>query len=232
MKAYRHIFFDLDHTLWDYQSNASDTLHELYKEYALDQKVNFSAKALVQKFFKVTDAMWDDFNKGKILKTDIRKRRFSIVFKALGTPPQQIPAGFEQAYLDLCPAKAKTIPFANELLNYLMEKEYRLHVITNGFEEIQAVKIKSAGLNHYFGEVITSENAGFRKPDKRIFEWALDKTGAVKEQSLMIGDNPVADIAGAGEFGMDQVFFNPEGNMSEVVATYEISSLEQLTELL
>ena len=107
-----------------------------------------------------------------------------------------------------------------------------MHIITNGFEEVQFIKLEKSNLAQYFEEVITSENAGQKKPHPTIFDFALNLTGAKKEESLMIGDNLEADILGAQQFGIDQVYFNPEKASHQVSVTHEISDLKQLIPIL
>ncbi len=231
MKTYEHIFFDLDHTLWDYEGNAGEALHELYDHHQLGEKGMFSKAELVTTFFDVNDMLWDDYNHHRIQRKDLRERRFPTIFKRLGLPIELRPKDIETEYIALSPTKDKVFDHAHELLDYLSPK-YELHIITNGFDDIQGTKMSSSGIDHYFKVIITSETAGFRKPDPRIFRLALDKSGAEAGHSLMVGDNLKADIGGARDFGMDQVFFNP-GRKSHIdKVTYEISGLKELMSLL
>lgn len=231
MSKYKHLFFDLDHTLWDYDANAAAALTDLHVKYDLHQKSGFTADELISNFFLVNYALWDDFNVGAIGKEDIRKHRFPRIYDALGVSHDHIPLNFELEYVDLCPRKKATMPLAHEVLDFLKEK-FEIHIITNGFKEIQTRKMASALLSPFFTEVITSESAGYRKPDPRVFEYALDKAGASKQESIMIGDNLIADIGGARNAGIDQAFYNPDRKTYQEEVTYEIQSLGQLMELL
>lgn len=231
MSKYKHLFFDLDHTLWDYDVNAAAALTDLHEKYDLHRKSGFTAAQLITNFFKVNYALWDDFNIGAIDKEDIRKFRFPKIYDALGVSHDHIPLNIELEYVDLCPTKKATFPMAHEVLSFLKGK-FAIHVITNGFKEIQTRKIASASLSSFFTEIITSESAGYRKPDPRVFDFALAKAGASKQESIMIGDNLATDISGAKNAGMDQVYFNPDGKSHEEDVTYEIQSLGQLMELL
>ena len=231
MSKYKHLFFDLDHTLWDYDTNAAAALTELHIKYDLYGKSGFTAQELITNFFRVNYALWDEFNIGTIGKADIRKLRFPRIFDGLGVGHDRIPLNFETEYVDLCPTKKATMPMALEGLDYL-KGNFDIHVITNGFKEIQTTKMASALLTPYFTEVITSESAGFRKPDPRVFEFALGLAGASKEESLMIGDNLVADVGGARNAGIDQVYFNPNKASHQEKVTHEIENLGQLMELL
>lgn len=116
-----------------------------------------------------------------------------------------------ERFLDILPEKKGVFPHTFEILNYLRDKQYALHLITNGFEKTQWRKLNSSGLNIYFTEVITSEGSNSVKPQKEIFDFALQKAGARKEQSIMIGDNPDADIGGAVNAGWDSIFVNHTG---------------------
>lgn len=231
MKKYQHIFFDLDHTLWDYDANASLALQELYEHYDLAKKGMFSHRELAQTFFEVNDMLWDDYNHHRIQRKDLRERRFPAIFKLLGLPVELWPADMESEYIALAPTKEKVFAGAHEVLDYLSEK-YRLHVITNGFNDIQRTKMVCSGIGQFFEVVITSETAGFRKPDPRIFQLAIDRAGAYTAESLMIGDNLAADIGGARNFGMDQVFFNPKRLTHAEEVTFEIEALQALKNLL
>lgn len=231
MKTYEHIFFDLDHTLWDYEGNAGEALHELYDHYQLGEKGMFSKAELVTTFFEVNDMLWDDYNHHRIQRKDLRERRFPTIFKRLGLPLDLRPKNIETEYIALSPTKDKVFDHAHELLDYLRPK-YELHIITNGFDDIQSTKMSSSGIDHYFKVIITSETAGFRKPDPRIFQLALDRSGAEAGNSLMVGDNLRADIGGARDFGMDQVFFNPGKKSHTEQVTHEISGLKELISLL
>lgn len=231
MRAYQHIFFDLDHTLWDYEANAAEALFELYDQHDLGKKGMFSKAELVRTFFEVNDMLWDAYNHHRIQRKDLRERRFPTIFKRLGLPIEKRPKSIETDYIALAPTKSAVFEDAHEVLDYLAGK-YELHIITNGFNDIQGTKMASSGISHYFKEIITSETASFRKPDPRIFQLAMDRSGAMSTHSLMIGDNLKADIGGARNFGMDQVFFNPKRFAHTEKVTYEITRLKELKTML
>lgn len=231
MKTYQHIFFDLDHTLWDYEGNAGEALEELYDHYDLGTKGMFTKAEFIRTFFEVNDMLWDDYNHHRIQRKDLRERRFPTIFKRLGLPMDLRPKHIEREYIALSPTKDKVFDYAHELLDYLSTR-YELHIITNGFNDIQSTKMSSSKIDHYFKAIVTSETAGFRKPDPRIFQLALDMSGAVVGHSLMVGDNLKADIGGARDFGMDQVFFNPGRKSHTALVTYEVAGLKELMNLL
>jgi putative hydrolase of the HAD superfamily len=228
---YKTLFFDLDHTLWDYNRSAAETLTDLYKNYGLESLVAFTPSELCQRFFEINFQLWADYNVGKIDSQFLRTQRFRLIFESLGTDPSLLPKDFGSEYTFTCPTKPHLIDGALDLLNDLKDR-FHLHIITNGFEDVQHTKVKSAGLLPYFDEVITSERAGGKKPGKAIFEYSLGITGSRVENSLMIGDNLQTDIAGARNMGMDQVFFNPENLDAPFVPSYTVAHLSEITSCL
>lgn len=226
-QKYQHIFFDLDHTIWDYDANARDSLTELYHSYSLKNYRKFSCDQLCDGFFRTNAQLWKLYDLGKIGREHLREERFRSVFRELGFTDMDLAYQFGEDYLTLCPTKKAILPGALELLEYLSGK-YTLHVITNGFHDVQSVKIESAGLTHFFSEVVTSERAGARKPAREIFEFALRTAGAIREQSVMIGDNLLTDIAGARSCQIDHIYFNPAKTPHQEAVTLEVHSLSDL----
>lgn len=231
MSKYQHIFFDLDHTLWDYDANASEALFELYDHYNFSSLEAFTKEELVAVFFEVNYSLWGLYNQHRIGRGDIRKRRFPQIFHKLRVALEHLPENLEREYIDLAPTKDKVFPNATEVLEYLSSK-YELHLITNGFDDIQQTKLRSSKLDNYFGKVITSESSKARKPNPRIFEVAFELTGASSFDSIMIGDNLEADIAGAKRIEMDHVWFNPNRIATNVDVQHEISNLLELKSIL
>ena len=228
---YRHIFFDLDHTIWDFDKNAEEALHELYGIYGLKDLGLHSADLFIETYKRNNHRLWAEYHVGKISKTELREARFKKTFLDLGLHPEVIPAGFEDDYVKLCPTKTNLFPHAHETLQYLQSK-YTLHLISNGFRESQDVKISGTNIGGYFQHVIISEVIGVNKPDKAIFQHALDLAGATKSKSLMIGDSVEADVRGALDFGMDAIYFNPAGLEKPDDVPVEIRSLKELMVML
>jgi|TARA_Y100000114_G_scaffold60348_1_gene55334 putative hydrolase of the HAD superfamily len=231
LSKYQHIFFDLDHTLWDYDANAAEALHELYEVHKLEQLEAFTKQDLVAMFFEVNHKLWDLYNHHRIGRADIRKRRFPEIFHKLRVSPEHLPATFEEEYVALAPTKSRLFDYATEVLDYLSAR-YKLHLITNGFDDIQHTKLRSSNLTPYFQRVITSESSRSRKPNPRIFEVAFELTGADCFNSIMIGDNLDSDIAGAKRVDMDHVWFNPTRMATNVAVQHEISNLLELKSIL
>lgn len=223
-----HLFFDLDHTLWDYEACSNETLEELWLAYNLNERgvplMNF-----LQKFSEINEELWRQLHAGEINKDVIRNDRFPMILSELAIADNGIAIKMQQEYINVCPTKPYLIDGALELLESISGK-YGLHIITNGFDEIQGVKLRSGGIEHFFEEVITSGRAGYQKPEKQIFDYAIEKANAQHENSLMIGDNPISDIEGAYLAGIDQVFFNPDNQQCPVKPTLEIKSLRELLE--
>ncbi|MCJ8210730.1 YjjG family noncanonical pyrimidine nucleotidase [Mucilaginibacter sp. RS28] len=228
---YRHLFFDLDHTIWDFDRNAEETLHELYVHYKLDVLGLPSAAAFIENYTQNNHRLWAEYHLGKITKDYLREMRFKQTFLDLGMHPDLIPTGFEDDYVRICPTKMNLFPEAHETLQYLQQK-YTMHIISNGFKEATGMKVSNTGLTAYFDNVIISEVVGVNKPDKAIFEHALELAGAVKEESVMIGDSLEADVRGALNFGMDAIFFNPNNLPKPDDVPVQITHLNQLRDIL
>ena len=231
MKKYKHIFFDLDHTLWDFDKNSSETLLELYQTHNLQSLGVKSFESFLTAYRERNTMMWDEYRLGKIDKATLRDKRFVFTFWDLGLDPDTTPVGLSADYIRLSPARNHLFPHSHEVLTYLKEK-YKLHIITNGFEEAQHIKLEASDLKKYFEEIIISEHTGFKKPDIRIFEYAEKLTGATREDSVMIGDGLEVDVLGAIDAGWDAVFFNPNGIQHSENLKYEIVSLDQLQSIL
>jgi putative hydrolase of the HAD superfamily len=231
IKKYNHIFFDLDHTIWDFDKNAEEALQELYVIHELESIGLTSAEAFIETYTRNNHRLWAEYHVGKITKDYLREARFRQSFLDLGVAPELIPIGFEDAYVQLCPTKTNLFPHAHETLQYLSEK-YPLYLISNGFKESSEIKIGNTGIGKYFQHVIISEVIGVNKPDRAIFQHALDLAGATKEESIMIGDSIEADVRGALNFGMDAIYFNPFYAEKPADVPVQIHTLKELTTLL
>jgi putative hydrolase of the HAD superfamily len=228
---YNHLFFDLDHTIWDFDKNAEETLHELYHTYNLNDLGLYSADIFIERYTLNNHQLWADYHVGKISKQVLRETRFAKTFTDLGVPSEHIPQQFEDDYVTICPTKTNLFPFAHETLTYLKDK-YTLHIISNGFKESTEMKITNNGLEVYFEHVIISEVVGVNKPDRAIFDHALNLAEADVSKSIMIGDSIEADIRGAQNYGMKAIYFNPEGKEKPADVEHQISCLSELTSIL
>lgn len=231
MKKYKHLFFDLDHTLWDFEKNTSEAMEEIYILFNFSQWSFFTFNDLMVKFNDVNNYLWDKFNQGLINGEELRYSRFNLILEKLGVDQVEIPTGIAEKYLEIAPAKQNVIPFTIEILDYLKPK-YQLYILSNGFDDVQHMKLKAANIHQYFDNIVTSDSSGHRKPHKEIFEYAMNEAGATSENALMIGDNLGTDIIGAQNAAMDQIFFNPEKIKHSHKVTFEIDSLKQLMNIL
>ena len=231
MKAYKHLFFDLDHTLWDFDTNAKETLADLYSE-GLGDRVKAEFEDFYQKYLYHNAKLWERYEKGFIGVEELKWRRmwrtlmdFKIGDEALA---KEISAGF----LKILPTKKRVFPHTYEILDYLIQKKYVLHMITNGFEVTQRSKLFNSGLDKYFTEIITSEISNSLKPKKEIFEFAIARANTSFSECLMIGDNQDADVEGAMNAGMDAVFVNHINEPVRLAPTYMIRNLKELEDIL
>ncbi len=227
---YHHLFFDIDRTLWDYETNAIETLKDIYYLRQL-QEYNIGLEAYLNEFYYWNDYYWNQFMNGFIDKETLRDDRFVKTLSAFHINDRNLALQLSTDYIEISPTKTKLFPKVEETLEYL-SKRYKLHIITNGFNEVQFKKLKYSGIEHFFDKIVTSDSVGYRKPHKRIFEYALSSVNARKSESLMIGDNWDIDIIGAKEFGIDQVYFNPNRIAHTEQPTYEIYEFEELMKFL
>jgi putative hydrolase of the HAD superfamily len=223
----KHLFFDLDHTIWDFDRNAAETLTELYEHYELQALGLASSADFIEAYTENNHQLWAQYHLGQITKETLRSSRFSKTFIQLGMHPDRIPYQFEEDYVRISPTKTNLFDGSEKVLAYLQQK-YTLHIISNGFKETTLTKMEVSGLNRYFSNVIISEDVGVNKPDRAVFEFALDKASALKEESVMIGDSIEADIRGAQNFGMKAIFFNPLNKEKPADVHWQIFHLEEL----
>jgi putative hydrolase of the HAD superfamily len=231
MPTYKHILFDLDHTLWDFEKNATESLRELYTSFQLAALGGFSVEAFCSTFHKVNYHLWHLHQTGDYDQVRLRAERFRMIFTELGVAEARMPLSIADAYLKLCPSKPHVFPYTHDILDYLQAR-YQLHIITNGFADVQWVKLKSAGLTGYFKYIVTSDDAGFRKPDPGIFKHTLELIDAGPADCIMIGDNLDTDIAGAQAAKIDCIFFNPQGTTHSTAINHEICCLSELKGIL
>ncbi|MCK4568953.1 MAG: YjjG family noncanonical pyrimidine nucleotidase [Bacteroidales bacterium] len=230
MKKYNHIFFDLDRTIWDFDASADDSFNRMFSKYGLGGRGVPSLEVFREHYEKHNDLLWSWYRKGEILKEVLNIKRFEMTLADFGISDNGIAIGMSEDYVKVNTEKVFLFPGAIETLVYLTPK-YPLHLITNGFQEVQEQKFHIAQLYRYFKSVTTSEEAGIKKPEPGIFHFAMEKANCSADESIIIGDDLVIDIAGARNIGMDQVYFNPEGIRHKENVTFEISCLKELIEI-
>jgi putative hydrolase of the HAD superfamily len=231
MKKHKHIFFDLDKTLWDFTLNSIDSFDDLFSIFELDNKGIPSAQIFHEKYNRHNEHLWDMYRSGLIEKSFLSIQRYVLTLEDFGINDRLLAESMSKEYLKLSPLKTKLIPGAIDILKYLSEK-YTLHIITNGFNEVQYIKIERSGLKKYFDKIITSEEAGCNKPNTAIFLYSLDKAQAQASESIMIGDDLEVDILGAKNAGIDQVFVNFEKISHTNPISFEVYSLAEIANIL
>jgi putative hydrolase of the HAD superfamily len=229
-KQYKHIFFDLDRTLWDFVRNSSEVLTDILNEFSLGSYVS-DKEEFIKKYNYYNDRLWDKYREGKIRKPILRQERFRMLLNDYGVKNMELVDKINHFYLNSCPSKSLLIKDSKEILEYLHGK-YKLYIISNGFYDVQLTKMISSGISKYFTKLFTSDRIGYAKPHARIFEYAIRSENAKKTESLMIGDDYMNDIQGAGNAKIDQVYFNTEPAEESKRATYIITELLQLKEIL
>ncbi|MBI1289004.1 MAG: noncanonical pyrimidine nucleotidase, YjjG family [Flavobacteriales bacterium] len=231
LKQIKHVFFDLDRTLWDFETNSEATLKELFAEFKLTEKLGVSADAFIKEYKRINELFWNDYRTGTIKKEELRYARFEAALRFFDHEDSQMAADIGEQYIWRSPRKTALVDGTIEVLEYLRPK-YNLHIITNGFEEVQHIKMTGSGLDPYFIHQITSEAAGARKPSIQVFEYAQDLTGARADNSIMIGDHLEADVEGALNAGWKAVFFEPNRSRITDQEFLHIIHLSELKDIL
>lgn len=229
---YRDIFIDFDDTLYDTRGNAQIALGELFEHFKLIQYFH-SPEDFYTPYWQTNSALWEQYAAGKIDRDHLIVERFrqplSKGINADGTPfspSREECLKISDVFLDFCSSKPGLVEGARELVEYLISRNYKLHLCSNGFHEVQYKKLKSCGLAEFFDNIILSEHAGANKPSPRFFDYAFSETGAQKSQTIMIGDNITTDIGGAAAYGLDTIFFNRRKDPTD---THSISASLQPT---
>jgi putative hydrolase of the HAD superfamily len=228
---YRHLFFDLDHTLWDFEANAKATLKELYDSLQLKARGIHDFGLFHKTYLAHNEKLWERYRNGQIKQDELRVKRMRHTLLDFKIADEALAQEMSTRFLDLLPTRTILFPYTLDILRYLTKKKYTLHLITNGFEKTQFSKLKHSGLAPFFKEVITSEASNSLKPNKEIFEFAFEKTGASPRESIMLGDSIEVDILGAKNAGIDQVFVNYHNLKTEVTPTYTVTTLKELEKI-
>ncbi|WP_298119745.1 YjjG family noncanonical pyrimidine nucleotidase [Flavobacterium sp.] len=217
------IFFDLDHTLWDFDKNSELAFEKIFKE----NHPAINTKLFVDIYAPINQACWKLYQVDKLTHDELRYKRLkdSFDFLSYSISDEEINQ-MSIDYITYLPENNILFDGAKEVLDYLNSK-YRLHIITNGFAEVQYKKLKNSGISDYFISVTNSEKAGVKKPHPKIFEFALSLANTQKERSIMIGDCIDADVKGALNFGMEAIYFNDKN----VQISNDIIQVNQLIEL-
>lgn len=230
-KVYKHIFFDLDHTLWDFEKNSEATLLRLYQEFNLAERGIGDFAELHSAYNKHNEILWDRYRNGYIKRDELRWKRMWLTLLDFKVADTALANEMGVAYLEILPTQTILIPNTIEILDYCKAR-YSLHLITNGFETTQRLKLQYSGIANYFKLLITSEKCNSMKPHRGIFDFALNAADAQISECIMIGDALDIDILGAMKAGWDQAYFNPARKTHTQKPTYEIDDLKKLQEYL
>ncbi len=231
MPYYKHIFFDLDKTLWDIYLNAQTSLEEIYIKFKLNEVGVNDLNKFITLYNQYNDFLWEQYRLNKINKNALRTTRFKYTLRDFGIKNNKLTSIISEYFYLHTPRRGMLIKDTKIVLDYLLPK-YKLHIITNGFDDVQYLKLRFAGIDSYFEKIITSDLAKSKKPNPDIFSFSIKHINANKEDCLMIGDDIIADCIGSKDFGIDQVYFNPESIPHDYNFTYEISELIQLKNIL
>ena len=201
------IFFDLDHTLWDFERNSALTFQLIFERHSL----NVDLKKFLEHYIPLNFSFWKLYREEKISKQELRYQRLKQSFDLLGLDVEDwVIDSLSEDYIRHLSSFKNVLPGTFEILDYLKD-DYRLHIITNGFSEIQEKKMRNSNIRHYFEVIINSEMAGVKKPNPKIFRLALETAEVLPEKALMIGDNLEADILGAQQVGFSTIHLNSNG---------------------
>jgi putative hydrolase of the HAD superfamily len=228
---YKHLFFDLDHTLWDFDANARATLEQLHLDMKLADRGVHDFNLFYKNYLQHNDKLWARYRKGFIKQEELRLKRMWLTLLDFRIADDDLTREMSDMFLQLLPTRTLLFPDTKEVLHYLEDKGYQLHLITNGFEKTQHSKLQCSGLDAFFKVVVTSECSNSIKPEREIFEYAMNRTGASVEESIMIGDSLEVDIAGAMGVGMDQIHVNYSGLEQDIKPTYTVRMLKELKEI-
>lgn len=237
-KKYTHIFFDLDNTLWDFETNSRNTMQIIFQKLNLVQTHDFNL--FFETYSRHNDSLWQSYRKNEVIKKELTRLRFQNTFNELeikGIDAEET----NELYLHEMPNQKILNEGVPEILQYLKKKRYHLNIITNGFSEVQRWKIETSGLSPFFDKIFISEEIKSPKPERAIFEYAVKSSNAKKSWSLMVGDDWEVDVLGALKFGIDAVLFQNKRseNLTNVsnpsyskLKLYKIGAIGQLKSML
>ena len=228
----QHIFFDLDNTLWDHRRNAYLTLKDIFETQQVSLRYKLDFEEFHQEYFTINERLWEQIRDGEIDKEYLRKHRFYDSFLFFDIDDFELAQTFENQFLDQILQYNDLVEGAFELLEYLSEKGYILHILSNGFEEVTYRKCELSGIKNYFKTITSADEINIRKPHPEIYRYALDKAHAKIEESMMIGDDWIADVEGGKSFGLKVVFFDVFNDNFDAEEVIVIKKLLELKEVL
>lgn len=225
----KHLFFDLDRTLWDFEANSTEALKILYEQHRLGDYLR-SFQSFYNAYKQHNARLWNAYGKGKISKEELRFRRFNDTLQQFQVFMPELAHTLGEQYIAISPYQTRLFPNTIETLESLKREDYQLHIITNGFKEVQHIKLRESKLTQYFDLILCSEEIGLSKPDPAVFLHAMEVTKADKEGSIMIGDDYEVDVLGALNAGMQAVLYDPNGHYHDKAYEWLIRDHAQLPE--
>ena len=227
-KRYRYFLFDLDRTLWDFDTNTKNNISELLDIFSLPVK---DKEGFYIDYHNINQGLWADYEKGLLEKEKLKSERFHRTLLRYGIDDQALAEKFGKEYLERMPLQKGLMPYAMEVLETLFRRGAVMVLVSNGFREVQYKKLENSGIGRFFKSVIISEELCVNKPSPRIFKEAINSVNGVKEETLMVGDDFANDIEGAMIFGIDQFYYNYRSLLCEGAPTYNSSDLRDLINL-
>ncbi len=226
-----HLFFDIDRTLWDFDKNSQQALRILYDELEIQERIgNFYD--FYHKYKNVNADLWVAYGRGKITKDELRNTRFEKTLKKFGIEDEELNQALSDGYIEISPNQTNIFPYAIETLSELKKDGFNMHIITNGFKEVQHRKLKNCGFTDFFDVIVCSEEIGKNKPEPEVFHHAMQKAGASPSKSVMIGDDFQVDIIGASNAGMRTILFDQDDRYRRRKGDYHIKSLNEIPGIL
>jgi putative hydrolase of the HAD superfamily len=223
----KHVFFDLDRTLWDFEKNSESALQIIFDELKLNDHLD-SFETFHAAYKDVNSEWWNKYRYGKVSKDDLRIGRFIDALARFDINSAEMASQLSDRYVEVSPQQTNLFPHTIETLKDLKSNNYALHIITNGFKEVQFVKLRNSKLIEFFDDILCSEEVGVNKPDPLVFKSALERTKAKSNESMMIGDDFEADILGAEKCGIRAVLFDPHNHFRQNNEVRKIQSLREV----
>lgn len=231
MTQSKHLFFDLDRTLWDFETNSKKALQILFKEMNLGERIEHF-NHFHHTYTRINAELWKLYGKGTLKKDELRDSRFLKTLEYHEIYDANLANQLSNGYIELSPKQTSLFPDTLETLSDLKAQGYKMHIITNGFEEVQHIKLEQSKLTPFFDVIVCSEAVGFTKPDARVFQYAMQQAQTTSPNSVMIGDDREVDIFGAMQVGMQAILFDPENQYGKTNGEPKIQNLNELPLLL
>lgn len=232
MENIRHIFFDLDNTLWDHRKNAYLTLKDLFLQKQIHHLYNIDFEDFYKEYFTINENLWELLRDNKISKEYLREHRFYDSLLFFNIDNKALAEELEQNFLDEVLNYNELVEGTLDLLEYLSNKQYTLHILSNGFQEVTNRKAELSGIKNYFDTITSADELNIRKPHPEIYAYALQKANAKRQESIMIGDDWIADAVGASDFGIQSIFFDVFSDNFTKDGVINIKSLKDIHQIL